>query len=70
MNVAALIALAQALTPIVEGGIVGVEHVVAAVKAVRPDAEVDADLRALVAEALAAKAEADAAATDPTLPGL
>lgn len=69
LNIAQIVALAQALTPVVEGGIVGVEHVVAAIKGVRPEAEVDADLKALIGEALQAKAEADKEARG-TIPGL
>ncbi len=62
MDLSAILGLANALAPIVEGGIVTAEHIFATIKAVKPDAEVDDDLRALVTEALAAKAEADAAA--------
>jgi hypothetical protein len=57
-----IVTLITALAPLVVGGAVGVEHVVAAIQAVRPEAEVDDDLRALIVEALAAKAEADRAA--------
>lgn len=58
-----ILGLVQALSPLVVGGIVGVEHVVATIKAVRPDLEVDDDLRALIVEATIAKAEADKAAS-------
>lgn len=57
-----IVNLATALAPIVEGGVVGVEHIISAIRGVRPDAEIDADLQALIVEALAAKQEADAAA--------
>jgi hypothetical protein len=60
-----LIALANALTPwapVVQSGIIGVEQIIGAIRGVVPDAEVDADLRALIVSALAAKAEADRAA--------
>ncbi|MES2341705.1 MAG: hypothetical protein V4597_08505 [Pseudomonadota bacterium] len=62
LNLAAILSLAQALGPVVEGGVAGVEHVIAAIKGVRPEAEIDDDLRSLIQEALAAKAEADAVA--------
>jgi hypothetical protein len=67
LNLPVILGLVQALAPLVVGGVVGVQHVVAAIQAVRPELEVDDDLRALIVEALAAKAEADRAAsgTDP-----
>lgn len=64
----AIIALANSLGPFVPLGVVSVEHVLSAIHAVKPDAEVDDDLRALVTEALAAKAEADAAAAGTDAP--
>jgi len=62
LNLPVILGLVQALAPLVVGGVVGVQHVVAAIQSVRPDLEVDDDLRALIAEALVAKAEADRAA--------
>ncbi len=58
-----LIALITALTPLIENGAVGIAHIIAAIRAVVPDAQIDDDLRALVGEALMAKAEADLAAS-------
>lgn len=63
LNVGAILGLITALQPIVTGGIIGVEHVIGAIKGVVPDAEIDNDLRALMVEAIAAKAEADKAAS-------
>jgi hypothetical protein len=63
MTIEAIIALATALGPFVPGAIVGVEHIIGAIRGAVPDAEIDADLQALIVEALAAKAAADAAAS-------
>lgn len=57
-----ILAIANALEPVVVGGVVGVQHIIAVIKAVRPELEVDDDLRALIREALLAKADADRAA--------
>lgn len=63
LNIAQIINLANALQPAIVGAVVGVEHVIGALKGAVPELEVDDDLRALIVEALAAKAEADRAAS-------
>lgn len=62
MDLLAIINLAKAIAPLVPGAIVTSQHLIAAIKAVKPEAEVDDDLRSLINEALLAKAEADKAA--------
>jgi hypothetical protein len=62
LNLPVILGLVQALAPLVVGGVVGVQHVIATIEAVRPELEVDDDLRALIAEAIVAKADADRAA--------
>ncbi len=62
MNIEQILNLATALQPLVQGGIVGIEHIIATIRVVKPEAEIDADFRALIVEALAAKADADKAA--------
>lgn len=64
-NAPAILQLVTALTPFVVDGVVTVEHVVSTlvgVGALTPD-EVDADLKALIVEAIEAKAMADRAAS-------
>lgn len=63
-NFGDVVALATALGPFVPGAVATVAQVVGALKGVGilTGVEVDADLRALIVEALAAKAEADRAA--------
>ena len=63
LNIGQIIQLATALQPLVAGGIVGVQHIVGAIKGAVPDAEIDAAYTQLIAEALQAKAEADRAAS-------
>ena len=63
MNLAAILGLVQALTPLVVGGIVTTQHVIQVIQVVRPETEIDDDLRALINEALLAKTEADKAAS-------
>jgi hypothetical protein len=72
-KLAAIAALANGLSPFIPLATMGVDAIVGAIKGaqvaagVMTDDAADADLRALVVEALAAKAEADraAAGTDP-----
>lgn len=64
MNISAIIALITALEPLVAPTVVTVESTVAAIRAAggMTDATAEADLTALVTEALAAKAARDVAA--------
>lgn len=64
VDVAQIIALANALSPYVAPASVGVAHIIGALQGAgtMTDLEVDDDLRALIGEALTYKAEADRAA--------
>ncbi len=64
MGIAEILALVNALTPLVAPTVVSVEHVMGALRGAGAisDPQADADLRALVIKAIAAKAEADRAA--------
>lgn len=65
MTIASIIALAQALAPLVAPLTVTVEQIIGALKGagVLSDDQITADLQALIIDALAAKAEADLAAS-------
>jgi hypothetical protein len=61
VNIAQLIALAQALEPFIAPAEVTVEAIIGAIRGAggMTEDEADADLRALIGEALQAKADAD-----------
>lgn len=63
MTLAQILALANSLSPFIAPTVVGVTAIVGALKGAGvPEEHLDDDFRALIAEALAAKAEADRAA--------